>query len=617
MSINKIARKVLQVFFASLFGVCIHTNSFSQNFVKVTDASNPVVTETFSGNYFGASWVDINNDGRLDLYINRKTVYKNLGNGNFSKLATSIGNIPTNLGQSWSDYNNDGFIDCFVVSTGATSSYLYRNNGSENFDRIVTGEIGDSAYNTGWGCAWADYDNDGYTDLFISAANNFGIVNHPNRLYHNNNDGTFSRMTFHGLTDTLGPFTIPSWSDYDSDGDMDLFIGTGPGGSTSYDYFYKNLFSESGTANITRLYIPPMTSDLVDGQVWNWIDYDNDGDLDAFLTNYANAVPNNLYRNNNGTYVRMTQSDVGTIVSDLGLYLTNLWGDFDNDGDLDCFVTRESAQSRYYTNNANGTFTRRDSLAVVINSGSNFGATAGDYDNNGTLDLYVTGTSTSHGLFRNNLSNGYSWINIKCIGSAPSANGSNKSAIGAKVKAKANINGVSTWQYREISSQNSFNSMNMLNVHFGFGNATVIDSLIIIWPKGLTEVYTNLGVNQFYKAVEGQGIISGISEGKNFLPENFYLHQNYPNPFNPVTKISYELQTGTNFVSIKIFDILGNEVKSLVNKFQASGIYEITFDAKTLSSGVYFYRMELNSENTIAGNYTASFSPTMKMLLVK
>ncbi|HMS66321.1 MAG TPA: FG-GAP-like repeat-containing protein [Ignavibacteria bacterium] len=571
--------------------------------MKITDVNNPIVTETTSsGNYFGCSWTDIDNDGKLDLYINKSVVFKNTGGGNFVKLNTAMPNQNGNLGNSWADYNNDGFIDCFVVSTGGSFSYLYKNEGNGIMNKVLTGVIADSSYNTGWGCSWADYDNDGFADLFITAANNFGVVNHSNRFYHNNGDGTFDRLTVHGITDTLGPFTIPTWSDYDQDGDVDLFIGTGPGGSTSQDYIYKNMLTETGTANLVRLYQPPLTTDLHDGQNWNLIDYDNDGDLDAYITNYANNVPNNLYKNNNGVYEKMTSAQVGNIVSDLGMFLTNLWGDFDNDGDLDCFVTRESAKALYYSNNGNGTFTRNDSLAIVTAPATNFGATAGDYDNNGSLDLYVTGTTSSKGLYRNDLSNGNKWINIKCSGNRNSNTSlSNASALGTKIKAKAVINGVPVWQFREINAQNSFNSMNMLNVHFGFGNATAIDSLIIIWPRGLRETITNVQLNGFYNAVEGQGIVSGIeSEGNNSVPEGFNLYQNYPNPFNPVTKIKYELKDA-NYVSLTVFDILGNEVRSLVKNNQPAGSYEVTFDGEGLSSGIYFYKIDVSS-NQLALN---------------
>ncbi|MFZ1321524.1 MAG: FG-GAP-like repeat-containing protein [Ignavibacteria bacterium] len=583
--------------------------SFAQNFVKVTDPNNPVVTEILSGNYFGTSWVDIDNDRLLDLFINRKVIFKNLGNGNFVKLETAMANQNTNIGNSWSDYNNDGLLDCFVTSTGGPFSYLFKNEGNGVMNKILSGDIGDTLSNTGWGCAWADYNNDGYTDLFIAAANGFGNVFHPNRFFKNNGDGSFTKLEVHGLTDTLAPFTIPIWSDYDQDGDMDLFIGSGPGGSTSTDFLYKNMLTETGTPDLVRLLTAPMATDQLDGQVWNWIDYDNDGDLDGFITNYANNVPNNLYKNNNGVYERMLAAQVGNIVSDIGYYLSNVWGDFDNDGDLDCFMTRDAGQqSRYYNNNGNGTFTRMDSLQVVTLSGGNYGATAGDYDNNGTLDLFVTGSTNSKGLFKNELSNGNKWVNIKCIGSGPSNNLSNAAAIGTRVKAKATINGNEVWQQREVSAQNSFNSMNMLNVHMGFGNATVIDSLIIIWPRGLKEVFTNVALDQFYNATEGQGIVSGIKHESQSAPEGFLLEQNYPNPFNPSTKIKFSIpaENLNSIFSLKIYDVLGKEVKTLFTQKLSPGSYSYDFNGSDLSSGVYFY--SLNSDN---------FTQTRKMMLSK
>jgi hypothetical protein len=157
----------------------------SQFFVKVTDPANPIVSEILSGNYYGASWVDVDGDERLDLFICRKDIFRNLGNGNFVKMVGSIPFQGTVIGNSWSDYDNDGDIDLFVISSNQSSPYshLYRNDGSGMFTKITQGQIGDSASNTGWGCVWGDINNDSYTDLFLAAAYNFGGVLHPNRLF--------------------------------------------------------------------------------------------------------------------------------------------------------------------------------------------------------------------------------------------------------------------------------------------------------------------------------------------------------------------------------------------------------------------------------------------------
>ena len=160
-----------------MFVNCI---SYPQYFVKVIDPGNPVVMESLSGNYFGASWVDIDNDERLDLFIARKDIFKNTGNGNFVKLSGSIPPQGVITGNSWSDYDNDGFIDFFAVSTTQSNptSHLFKNNGNGTFTKITSGDIGDSVNNSAWGCAWGDINDDGYTDLILASAFNFGGVPH-------------------------------------------------------------------------------------------------------------------------------------------------------------------------------------------------------------------------------------------------------------------------------------------------------------------------------------------------------------------------------------------------------------------------------------------------------
>jgi len=588
--------------------------SASQVFTKITDVNNPIVSDPVSGQYIGASWVDIDNDGFLDLYVSGKQIYKNLGNGNFIRLANSFPPLGPVIGNSWADYDNDGFIDCFLVGNlqGNPASFLYRNNGNGTFTKILTGAIADSNGNSGWGCAWGDYNNDGYPDLVIAAASGFGGVNHPNRLFLNNGNGTFTRIDTTAITAVTGPYTIPVWSDYDQDGDIDLFIGSGPAtGTPARDYLYRNFESELSVPFLKRIDSTVIGTDLVDGQNWNWIDYDNDGDLDAFLTNYSTNIPNVLYRCDGlRQYTKMTTAQVGDIVSyHPGLSLANVWGDFDNDGDLDCIITNDAgARNWYYRNNGNGTFTRDDTLSIVTGPGPHYGITVGDYDDNGTLDVYVAGNNSTKGLFRNDTQNGNKWVNIKCQGAGPSA-GSNKSALGTIVKAKSIINGVPRWQIREINAQNSFNSMNMLNVHFGFGNAAIIDTLVIKWPRGLVQTFTNVNINKFYNVTEGgplNEVVIGIKQIGNSVPKQFKLSQNYPNPFNPSTKIKFEIPRAS-LVTLKIFDINGKLIETLLNEKNINaGTFETEWDAAKYSSGIYFYRLT-----------AGSFTQTRKMILVK
>jgi len=584
----------------------------SQFFVKVTDASNPIVTEGLTGNYIGASWVDIDNDERLDLYVSRKDIFKNLGNGNFTKLVNSIPFQGLAQGNSWADYDNDGYIDFFAVSTNQTAanSHLFRNNGNGTFSKILTGSIADSVANTGWGCVWGDINNDAHADLLIVAASGFGGVNHPNRLFYNNGDGTFTRIDTTDVTAVNDAYTVPMFSDFDQDGDIDIFIGTGPANNIGdEDYLYRNLLKEQNVPYFfDRIDTGDIGTDIVDGQNWNWIDIDNDGDLDGFLTNYSQSINNRLYRCEGPYYyVKMTSAEVGTIVSDPGAYLTNTWGDFDNDGDIDCFVTNDAGLSKYYTNNGSGFFTRIDTLSIIVN-GQSYGAVSGDYDNDGDLDMFIAGTNATRGLHRNETNNNNKWVNIKCVGSGPAGGFSNKTALGTIVKIKAVINNNPVWQIREVNAQNSFNSMNALNVHFGLGNATVIDSLIIKWPRGLVQTYTNVTPERFYKAIEGQGlneIVIGITQTSHEVPGSYSLSQNYPNPFNPVTRIRFELPTGGN-VTLDVYDVTGRKISTLLSSELKAGTYETDFDGFGISSGVYFYRLS-----------SGDFIETKKMLMIK
>ena len=559
----------------------------AQHFVK-TD-----IVTVGPSSYTGASWIDFNNDDLLDLFINNRTLLRNEGNGTFQQVFTDIGAtqaLVTGNGNTWADYDNDGDLDVYVCSL---QSLLYRNEGEETFTQITDGDIGEGMANRGWSCAWADFDNDGDVDLAITHPAGFVGPATTNHLF--TNDGppnySFTRVTSGAIVTGQAAYTVGTWSDFDLDGDMDYFVGAGPAnGSTARDFLYQNQLTETGTATFARINDGVIATDLQDGQVWNWIDYDNDGDLDAYLTNWggpAGGIANRLYRNDDGTFNRVT---TGAIVQDSDISLSSVWADFDNDGDLDCYVANDQSQpDRYYQNNGAGSFTRVDTMAVA-ESRTRRGATAGDYDNDGDLDLLAVGPGNGIGLYRNDLAGNNHWLKIKTIGTT-----SNRSGIGAKVRVKATIGGAVVRQIREVLSQNTFNGQNSLDVHVGLGDAAIVDSLTIEWPSGMVDRYANVAADQFLEAVEGGTIMPVAGEAEAALPQALLLRANYPNPFRTTTTIPYDVPEPAS-VTLSVFDLLGRQVATLVDAPKPPGTHTALFDATRLPPGVYAYRLRVGAQ---------------------
>ncbi len=473
-------------------------------FTRITDAGNPIVTDVNNTNYTGCAWVDYDADGLLDLCItdpNNVDLYHNEGGGNFSFVVGNALSAATGafLGTSWADFDNDGDLDCMLAATN--TSKLFANNGDGTFTELPQSHLG-TTDTRGWSPAWGDYDNDGDVDMVISFPTGFvGGVQRSNLFLRNDGppDFTFTRIDTGAVVADLKPFTSGNWADYDLDGDLDLFFGSGPASAASgVDDLFRNLLVEQGVPGFERITTAPLATDQADGQVWNWIDFDNDGDLDGFRTNWGLSSffrTNDLYRNNAGVYSE-DLFDPWSSVNDVSL--SNVWGDFDNDGDLDVYIANVGNINRYYQNNGDGTFTQITTGDQLGTSEGSTGASAGDYDNDGDLDLFAVASGAGKRmLLRNDTNNGNGWIRIKLEGGL-----SNWSAVGAKVFLRANINGTDVKQHREVSTQNTFLGHNMLDVHFGLGDASIIDSLRVEWPGGGSFDTAGVAINQYITIFE-------------------------------------------------------------------------------------------------------------------
>lgn len=501
--------------------------SATLNAQKWVPIKHPVFDEKNNTN--GASFVDIDNDGDLDIFLTNanasfgfNTLYRNDGNDQFTKIdgGEVTGLQTASFGHTWGDFDNDGLPDLFIAN-GFTKmgSLLYRNLGNFKFQRIESYNVGNNSV-LAFDAAWADYDNDGWLDLVtIHPARFVGKPINSNSLFKNNGDFTFAEIVSTPITGPTAPFTNGTWSDHDLDGDMDLFIGSGPAnGTIAPDFLYQNQLKETGTATFTRIRNQRYALDSMDGQTWNWIDFDNDEDLDLFMTNYsgtqnprgtAPGMLNYFYRNDNDSLIRVTE---GPLVEELSVSLANMWADFDNDGYLDVIVGNSRTTNKHYRNNGNGSFSYvADSGIEAPGPKTSWGMTYGDYDNDGDIDVFISNktgyiTGGQQGgdvnfLYKNELNNGNHWLSIHCVGTD-----SNKSAIGAIVRVTATINNRQMTQTRVIGTNNTFLGDNDIRAYFGLGDASDITSIEIRWPSGKIDNYSNIKANQLLTAIEGESL---------------------------------------------------------------------------------------------------------------
>lgn len=516
-----------------------------QSPVTFTDVATSVGFDGVGGTFF--SWGDYNNDGYEDLLVNGGRLYKNNGppNWNFAEVTTEAGLTGGGNGV-WGDYDNDGCIDFYA-------NRLWRNNCDGTFTD-VTVAAGNIKIIWPYGAAgWGDYDRDGYLDLYAAGAEGpFGVY-HPDILWHNNGNGTFSDVSAYAFGNgvTWIEQIMPKygrgieWADYNNDGWLDLYV-------TNYrqqdNYLWENdqdgTFSivgflkgvHNGVQNLTNNPDPCNRPGHGVGSAWG--DYDNDGDLDLYVGNlnhkdWRTSDDSLLYRNNGpgaGYTFTNVRGEAGMSIKPydlLGpnfdgscsgsptvpiwtgpqgdeLIMEGVWGDFDNDGWIDLFVPQiydtSYSYSYLYHNNQNGTFTDVAISAGVHDVYDTYGGAWSDYDSDGDLDL-VTGGRAQGGvgapgnikLFRNNMELNNSWLKLNLEGC-----GSNTCAIGARV----NVTNGTLTQIREVEGGTGAHSQqNSVALNFGFGNYYGEVNVTVRWPNGIVNSF-NSTLNQTLYQVE-------------------------------------------------------------------------------------------------------------------
>ncbi|MCF7802041.1 MAG: FG-GAP-like repeat-containing protein, partial [Candidatus Marinimicrobia bacterium] len=443
---------------------------------------------TLASYSYSASWGDYDNDGDEDIFVanysNRVNwLFRNDG-GSFTWIESTP--FTEQYGNSysghWGDADNDGDLDLLILNT---SSYglLYINQGNGTFLPDEGSEISDTYFNNPYDAAWGDMDGDGDLDLIVAQYNNYPILFEnvdPENL-------EFEQNTESNLVQSYRSYTSVNFVDYDQDGDADCFFTT-----YGANYLYINVGDSTFVTPDASFYNDTQYSY---GQTWG--DYDNDGDLDLYLANYSNE--NALYRNDGDSFTKITSSEVlnGNSYS----YSTS-WVDLNNDGWLDLWVSNYGQNDDYFENNGDGTFTQNTTLDILSQNYYAYQSVFADYDGNGSLDLFTPFyQSSTHNILSRNNGNSNHWSTISLRGRE-----SNRFGVNAKIRLLAPLDGGNgTWQMREVGADVGGYGENSLVAHFGLGSAETIDSLIVEWPNGLVQSYSQLTVDTKFHITESSG----------------------------------------------------------------------------------------------------------------
>jgi FG-GAP-like repeat/ASPIC and UnbV len=480
---------------------------------------------------------DFNNDGYLDIVTSSTSLdesmhfYKNNADGTFTDASVSSGlsEIKGGLNIIQADYNNDGYTDIFVLrgawygEYGKQPNTLLRNNGDGTFTD-VTIESGLLSFHPTQTGTWADFNNDGWLDLFIGNETVTSEHPHPAELYINNQDGTFTNVASESGTAITQFMKGVVSADYNNDGWPDVFVSCFDG--------KRILLKNKGLKGKIPQFTDVTHEAGLDKEItstfptWFW-DYDNDGWPDIFECGYeygqnlaselaAEALkqpiknPSRMYlyhNNHDGTFTNVAkQTGLERPVFAMG----SNFGDIDNDGWLDMYLGtgnpdyKSLIPNRMFKNISGQQFAEVTYSARVGNLQKGHGVSFADINNDGNQDIYINvggayiGDAYYNSFYVNPGQNKNNWISILLEGDK-----SNRSAIGAHIAVSFTDSGIKRTVYMDVNSGGSFGA-NPLRKEIGIGRAATIDELMIKWPTtGTIQKFKNISPNQFIKIKEG------------------------------------------------------------------------------------------------------------------
>ena len=469
-------------------------------------------------------------------------LFHNNHDGTFTDVTTAagLGLVSWSQGACVGDYDNDGFDDLFVTAYG--KNRLFHNDGRGHFAEVAeTAGVAGTGKEWGTGCAFVDYDRDGKLDLLVANYVHFnladtpkpgdvagcvwkgapvmcgprGLPSAPNLLYHNLGGGRFADVSKpSGIEKTPGHYCFSVTTiDYDEDGWPDMYVACDSTPSILYrnnhDGTFTDRAAEAGVAfNEDGREQAGMGSTAAD--------YDGDGHLDLFKTNFSDDTPTLYHANGDGTFADDT-SAAGLATHTEALGWGTMFADVDNDGYPDLLVVNGHVypevdaaklgatfrEPRFLWGNlGNGRF--RD-LSAVSGPGmteplSGRGLAVADLWNDGRLEAVVNNLSDRPMLLVNEARNANHWIGLRLIGTV-----SNRSAIGARVTLTGTLSRKERVWVDEVRSGSSYSSSSDLRLHFGLGAQSALRGMTVRWPNGVTEQFPAPLIDRISDITEGSG----------------------------------------------------------------------------------------------------------------